>query len=289
MVEGILSSCGGKLTFTNGTFNVFVAAAQTPSLTVTDSDLLSAVAVSRNTRSNELFNSIKALYVDKTNNYIGTDTPELANSTFLTEDTPSGETNTNYKKRMELQLPFTNTSRTAERLAKIALQHQRKTLQLSLLSTTKFLRVQPCDFVYVTNERLGYTQKMFEVISTQLEFIETDDVPVAGTRLNLKEIESATYDFVSNDYITPVTQGTPAEVPAGSYEMSAPSTPSLSQILVIDGTTSKINIKVNWTNSTSPYLFGTEIQYKLNSDSNYQSFAVTAGSYQMLQQLKFIM
>ena len=76
---------------------------------------------------------------------------------------PSGEANANYLKRMELQLPYTQTVTTAERLSKISLQHQRKTLQVSGLVTTKYLRLQPADFVYVTNERLGYTNKMFEV------------------------------------------------------------------------------------------------------------------------------
>ena len=71
ILEGILSACGGKITFTNGKFNVFVAAAQTPSLTVTDDDLLSPVVISRNTQSNELFNSVKSIFVDKDNNYVG--------------------------------------------------------------------------------------------------------------------------------------------------------------------------------------------------------------------------
>ena len=280
VIEGLLSACGGKLTFTNGMFNVFVAAAQTPSLTITDDDLLEPVNLTKNTQSNELFNSVKAIFVDKDNNFQATDTPELTNSTFVSEDVPSGETNANYLKRMEVQLPYTQTNTTAERLAKIALQHQRKTLQLSTLTTTKFMRLQPADFVYVTNERLNFTNKMFEVISTNLEFKEVEEAPVAATRLVLKEIDAATYDFVSNDYVTPITQGPVTEVPAGSFEMSQPSSLSLSQVLTLDGTTSKINIKASWTNSTSPYLFGTEVSYKLSTDSAYQAIVVGAGTSQ---------
>ena len=76
VIEGLLSACGGKLTFTNGMFNVFVAAAQTPSLTITDDDLLEPVNLTKNTQSNELFNSVKAVFVDKDNQYQATDTPE---------------------------------------------------------------------------------------------------------------------------------------------------------------------------------------------------------------------
>ena len=280
IIEGLLSSCGGKMTFTNGKFNVFVAAAQTPSLTIVDDEILSPISVTKNTQSNELFNSVKAIYVDKDNQYTATDTPELTNSTFVSEDVPTGESNANYLKRMELQLPYTQTTQMAQRLAKIALQHQRKTLQASFLTTTKYLRLQPCDFVYITNDRLNWSAKMFEVISTQLEFVEQDEVPVAVTRLVVKEIEAATYDFVSNDYVTPVTQGPISEVPSKAYEMSQPSSLALSQVLTIDGTTSKINIKASWTNSTSPYLFGTEVSYKLSSDSVYQAINVSAGTSQ---------
>ena len=280
--EGLLSSCGGKMTFTNGKFNIFVAATQTPSLTITDDEILAPIDITKNTQSNELFNSVKSLFVDKNNNYVGTDSPEITSSTFLTEDTPSGESNLNYKKRMEVQLPYTNTVTTAERLSKIALQHQRKTLQVSLLVTTKYLRVQPCDFVYITNERLSWTSKMFEVMSTQLEFgmQENSEIPVAMVRLVVKEIDAATYDFASNEYVTPITQGAVSEVPTGDYTVSAPTSLAAAQILVKDGTSSKVNIKATWTNSTSPYLFGTEVAYKLNgeADSLYRSITVGAGT-----------
>ena len=282
IIEGLLSAMGGKLTFTNGKFNVFVGAAQTPSLTITDDDLLSAVQVSRNTAANELFNFAKSVFVDKNNNYIATDSPELSSSTdgtaYLNIDTPSGESTANYKKRMELQLPYTQTVTTAERLTKIALQHQRQTEQLSLLTTTKFLRLQPADWVYVTNERLGYSGKTFEVISTQLEFIEQDEVPVAACRLTVKSIDASTYDFVTNDYVTPVTNGDTSEVPTGSVEITAPSSLTLSQILVKEGGVAKINILAQWSQNTSPFVFATEVSFKTSGQTNFQAISVGKGS-----------
>jgi hypothetical protein len=282
IIEGLLSAMGGKLTFTNGKFNVFVGAAQTPSLTITDDDLLSAVAVSRNTQANELFNFAKSVFVDKNNEYVATDSPELTSSTggtaYLNIDTPSGESTANYKKRMELQLPYTQTVTTAERLTKIALQHQRQTEQLSLLTTTKFLRLQPADWVYVTNERLGYSGKTFEVVSTQLEFVESNEVPIAACRLVIKSIDSSTYDFVQNDYVTPVTVGDTSEVPTGSVEITAPSSLTLSQILVKEGGVSKINVLASWSENTSPYVFATEVSFKTSSQSDFQAITVGRGT-----------
>jgi len=285
VIEGLLSAMGGKLTFTNGKFNVFVGAAQTPSLTITDDDLLTAVSVTRNTASNELFNSAKSVYVDRANNYVATDSPELTSSTggtaYIAIDTPSGEAQANYKKRMEVQLPFTQTVTTAERLTKIALQHQRETEQISMTVTTKFLRLQPADWVYVTNDRLEYSQKAFEVLSTQLEFIEQDGVPLAACKLTLKSISAATYDFVTNDFITPVTDGSVNDVPTGSVEISAPTSLTLSQILVKEGQTSKINVLASWSENTSPFTFAYEVAFKTSNQSSFQAVQVGRGTNQV--------
>jgi hypothetical protein len=89
---------------------------------------------------------------------------------------------------METQLPFTVTDTMAQRLGRIALKSQRQTTSLSVLVSLKFMRCQPNDWVYLTNERLNYSQKIFEVLSTNMEVINDGDVPVIATRLNLKKL-----------------------------------------------------------------------------------------------------
>ena len=73
MLESILSSMAGKLSYVNGQFNIFAGASQTPSLTITDDELLAPLTVSTNSTSNNLYNSIKPVYVDASLNYIATD------------------------------------------------------------------------------------------------------------------------------------------------------------------------------------------------------------------------
>ena len=269
VLESILSSMAGKMSYVNGQFTLFAGASQTPSLTITDDDLLAPLAVSTNSSSGDLFNSVKPIYVDASLNYISTDAEVYQDSTFLNADTPSGESTANYVKQMETQLPFTVTDTMAQRLGRIALKSQRQSTTLSVLVSLEFMRLQPNDWVYLTNERLSYTQKTFEVLSTNMEVIQDGDVPVMATRLELKEVEASVFNFATNDYTTGQAEG--ADVSTGDYSVTAPTNLSLAQQNAIDGTTSKVDILVSWTNNASDKVTLTEITYKLNGDSNYTS------------------
>ena len=100
VLESVLSSMAGKMSYVNGQFTVFAGASQTPTLTITDDDLLAPISISTNSSSGDLYNSVKPIYVDRGLNYISTDAEVYQDSTFLNEDTPSGESTANYVKQM---------------------------------------------------------------------------------------------------------------------------------------------------------------------------------------------
>lgn len=276
IIEGLLSSMAGKMSYVNGQFCVFAGASQTPSLTITDDELLSELNISTNPNAGNLFNSIKPIYVDSTQNYTAADAEVYQDTTFLNADTPSGESTANYVKQMETQLPFTVTDTMAQRLARIALKSQRQTTSLSCLVSLEFMRCQPNDWVYMTNERLGYSQKVFEVISTNMEIIDSGDVPVMATRLQLKEVAASVFSFATSDYTTGQSEG--SDVTIGSYSVTAPSNLSLAQQTNKDGVTTKVDIKASWTNNSSDKVTLTEVAYKLSTDGAYTSdFTVGKG------------
>ena len=266
VLEALLSSCGGKMSYTNGKFNLFAGTGQTASLTITDDDLLQPIQVSTKPQGGEMYNTVKGIYVDANNDYQGTESPVYQDSTFLSNDTPSGESSANYVRTLEIQFPFTTSESMAQRLQRITLNANRQTAQIQLLTTTKFMRLQPNDWVYVTNDRLGYSSKVFEVVSMNLEVIG-EDVPTVATRLVLKEASSSIFTFASNDYETPVAEG--STVSTGTYAITAPS--SLSATVTTNNSFSinSKNVTLSWTNNTNQVVNGTEIQYKLSTDSTY--------------------
>ena len=275
ILEGLLTSMAGRLTYVNGKFNVFAGATQTPSLTITDDDLLSDISVATNPNSGDLYNTVKPVYTDASTNYTAADAPVFQSSTFLNADTPSGESTANYVKQLEIRMPFTTNPSTAQRIARIKLNEQRQTQTLEALVSLKFMQLQPNDWVYLTNTRLSYSAKVFEVVSTQLEVIYEQDVPVVATRLLLKETANSVYSFVANDYETEIAEG--SSVSTGTFAVSSPTGLSATSVVSVDITTTKINVQASWTNATNNAIQGTEIRYGTSSGTYTGSVLVGKG------------
>ncbi|BCV02158.1 MAG: hypothetical protein CM15mV50_480 [uncultured marine virus] len=140
----------------------------------------------------------------------------------------------------------------------------------------KFLRLQPHDTVMITNERLGYTSKIFEVLSAEMLIQDSEDVPTLAVGLVLQETASSVYDFATSDYQTPVASGSTLTV--GDYAISPPTSLSVATDSTTVDVLTNTSVTVSWTNASSPYIIGTEIHYKRNSDSVYSTVFANAGA-----------
>ena len=278
IIEGLLTSMAGQLTYTNGKFNVFAGAAQTPSLTITDDNLLEPVSLSTKNSTGELYNTVKPAFVDASRNFIANDAPVFQDSTFLTEDTPNGTNSDkpNFVKQMEVQFPFTTTHTMAQRLGRIALLAQRQTMTLSLLVDLKFMQLQPVDWVYVDNERLGFSQRVFEVVNWSLELAGETDSQILACRLQLKEASSSVFTFGTSDYQAAVASG--SDVPAGGFQLSPPTNLSIATDTTSVDVLTTTSVTVSWTNAASPHILGTEVQFKRSSDSIYTTNFANKGA-----------
>ena len=264
ILEGLLTSCAGAISYTNGKFNLFVGGDQSASLTITDEDVLGDISISTKSGNGEIYNTVKSMFVDASAKYEAMEAPVYENATYLAADTPSGESSANYKRLLELQFPFTTTQTMAQRLAAIVLDRQRQTSTISLLTTIEYLKLQPNDWVNVTNTRMSYSSKTFEVQSTELQFAEQDGNVFAATRLTLQEIDTTVYDYSAGNYVDVVAEG--SNVSGGSLAISAPTNLTLTQITNQEGTTAKIAVKISWTNNANDAIQGTEISYRLSTD-----------------------
>jgi len=269
VLEGILSSMGGKVSYINGKFVIFAGATVTPEMTITDDQLLAPAQIATNPAGHETFNQVKAVFVDPNSKYQAEETPTYTDATLLAADTPTGESSANYRKTLELQFPFTTSNTLAQRLQKQALLHHRQKTTIQLTTNIAFMQLQVFDWVYVTNERLGYTNKVFEVLGQSLEVIGEKNNPVLATRLSLKEIDGSVYNFLASAYENPQDEGD--EDDTGDYSLTAPSGLGLSQQNVLEGAGYKIDVKAAWTNNTADKVIGTEMTYKLSTDSDYTS------------------
>ncbi len=271
-IESMLSSCAGKVSYSNGKFNLFAGAAQTPTLTITDEDILAPIEIMTQPDTANLFNGVKGIYVDKNNKYQAADIPIHLNSTYLGYDTPSGGQTANFEKYMELQFPYTLSESTAQRLARIGLKANRQTTTITVTVNLKYYQLQVGDWVRITNDRMSWTNKYFEVLGLGFEAAGGEDAQFLAVQLILKETEADIFAFdTDNDYVGAVAVGTTQDT------TSTPVSPPTNLDTTAQSTQGIIHfIKVTWTPAAAATIQNTEIYYKvLNANDNTQLLAAT--------------
>jgi len=219
-----------------------------------------------------LFNAVKSIYINKDENYQASEVGQFTSSAFLAADTPSGEASANFKRVLELRYPFTTSQTTAQRLQRISLNHQRQATTIDLITSLEFMKAQPNDWIYLTNSRLGYVNKTFEIQNMSMTFLENDGQIFAATSLSLQEIDTTVFGFVFSEYSTPQDNADQSVI--GEVDISPPTIGTPIQITNVEGQTAKINIKVLWTNAVDSAIQGTEIQFKKSTEAD--SLYVTA-------------
>tara|TARA_Y100000114_G_scaffold53822_1_gene49140 strand:- start:1376 stop:4249 length:2874 start_codon:yes stop_codon:yes gene_type:complete len=188
ILEGLLSSCGGIVTFTNGKFGIKAGKYVSPTLTLTNDDLRGPIAVQTKRSRRDNFNIVKGTFVPTSTNYVVTDYPAITSSTFQTED--SG-----LQQILDYDLPYTQHSAMAQRLAKIALYRNRQQVTMDYPANLKAFQLSVGDTVQVTNDRFGFSSKVFEVAEWSLVFEGSDNGTTMGVDLMLRELASSVFDW----------------------------------------------------------------------------------------------
>ena len=184
ILNDLLTSCGGTIFYSNGKWHLKVGAYITPTTTLTEDDLRGSIKVQTRNSGQSQFNAVKGIFVSPENNWQPTDFPELTSSTFETED--GGD-----RKYVDLVLPYTTSSATAQRLSKQVLYRNREQIVATMPCKLTAFQYEIGDTVQVTNERFGWTNKVFEVVSWSFAF-EGEEL---GVDLVLKETSAGIYTW----------------------------------------------------------------------------------------------
>ena len=185
-LEKMITSLGGIISYTNGQFTIKAAKYVSPSMTITEADLIGNLTVSTRKSKRDNFNSIKGIFAPTTTNFIPADYPTVTSSTFVNED--GEQIFVNY------DLPYTTSSSMAQRLAKIQLYQNRQQIVLQIGMNLKGFKLAIGDTVQFTNAKLGMTNKIFEVVEWGLK---TDSAEI-GIAVTLRETASSVYDWTES-------------------------------------------------------------------------------------------
>lgn len=187
IISDILTSMGGLFWYSQGKWRMKAAAYVTPTVTLDENDLRSGISLStRHSRRNN-FNKVKGTFRGSESDWQVADYPAVTDSVFLIADN-------NIESIVDVPLPFTSDSVTAQRLANIFLRRNREQLTFSASFGLKAFQVEVGDFVYINNTRFGWTNKPFEVTNWTFGLTDGLDLQV---QMTLREISSAVFTLES--------------------------------------------------------------------------------------------
>ncbi len=187
-IEQLLASMGGKLTYSGGKYFVDGAEYKTPTHTFTEADVISEIQTQTKQSRRGIYNGVKGIFVSEEKNYKVLDYPAQISSSYATED---GD-----PLYLDMPLPFVTNNLQAQRLAKIALLKSRQQVVITMTVNLKGLQVKVGDTIEITNDRLNYSSKVFEVIDYSLAI---GDGQALAVNLVCIETASAIYDWTTSD------------------------------------------------------------------------------------------
>lgn len=255
-IERMLTANAGKARYVGGVWRICSAAYVAPVITLTEDDLRAVPHVTPRLSAAELANRVKGLYVAEDNYWQPTDFPPITNATYLAEDN-------NEASWRELDLPYTKSAATAQRIAKIELEKMRQQISVEWPGKFTCYRLQPGDTVKVTFGLLGWSEKVFEVDKAGLA-LEADDGGIRlGADLVLREISATVYDWSSGEE-TVIDPAPDTDLP-DPFTVGVPGTPEVAETLF--ETTGSAGVKaratVSWAAADDRYVIDYIPEYRL--------------------------
>ncbi len=185
-IEDIISGMAGRAVYSGGYWKVRAGAYITPTVTLNEDHVIGGIAIQTRVSRKDRFNTVKGTYISQINNGQATDYPAVKNNTYITND--------NEQIIKDLPLPFTNRPHTAQRIAKIELEKMRQEIAFTASFNLHAMQLIVGDNVLITNEKMGWTNKIFEVTNWGLG-IGTGENPAPVINMSLRETATTVYDW----------------------------------------------------------------------------------------------
>jgi len=191
LLTNILTSMAGKLWFAQGKWRMKAAKFTNSVISLNENDLRSGINVSTRHSRRDNFNSIQGTFRGKESNWQVTDYPPVTNSAFSNADN-------NQLSNADVDLTFTDNSIEARRTARIMLESNRQQLIVFAKFGMRGLKVQVGDTISLTNERFGWSSKLFEVENWAFGL---DNNLSFSVDLTLRETAASIYDEIDDGIV----------------------------------------------------------------------------------------
>ena len=180
-IQALLATMNGAISYTKGKFVVRAYSYQAPVVSISEDDLVGPVEVHANDDQFRAFNAVRGTFIDPDSGYKKMPYPRVESRALIT-DRDNGQTL--YR---DLDLPLTNSSTMAQRLAYQQLQQASLDLIATLPLTYKGLKLSVGDRITVTFPRFAWRDKIMQVIRWRFD-------PLQGVLITVREDDPGAYD-----------------------------------------------------------------------------------------------
>lgn len=260
-LTNILTSMSGTLWYAQGKWRMKAGAFTSSALSLDENDLRSGITVSTRHSRRDNFNEIKGTFKGDESNYQVTDFPPVTNTAFVTAD--NGQVTV-----ADVELPFTDNSIEARRIARIMLESNRQQLTIRASFGMRALALQVGDTVAISNTRFGWSGKLFQI--AEWKFGLGDQLGF-GVEMTLKETAASVYDEVDDGLVYErdnTTLLSPFEVPSVGISLS-------SELRRVRGKV--MSVLLADISTSSALVDQVEVQFKKSSDTNFTPLSVSSG------------
>ena len=197
MINAILTSMDGSLWYAQGKWRMKPAYWTAPVLDLNEDDLRSSISVSTRHSRRDNFNTVKGTFRGLESNWQTTDYPQIPENTIANPN-PYLTVDGDQESVADIDLPFTDNSVEARRIALISLERNRQQLTVNASFGLKTLQVQVGDNVRLTNSRFGWDNKEFEVVAWNFGLTDGLDLQ---TQMTLRETAESVYDEIEDGVV----------------------------------------------------------------------------------------
>jgi hypothetical protein len=268
-LSNLLTSMGGMIWYSQGKWGCKPAAYTSTVLSLDEDDLRSGLQIQTRNSRRDGFNKITGIFRGPESNYFETNYPTLAPAAFLSVD--NGQ-----ESELELALPYVDTSAMAQRIAKIALYRNREQLKISGSFGMRAYQLSIGDLVQITNTRLGFADKVFEVVEWRFGLNSEMALEVFMT---LQELSSGVFQWNADESLFESNNTTllsPYLVPAVAVALTQ-------EYRIVNEKITNVLV-VNVSSPNAERVDNVEVVYKKETDEDYSVLGVgDLGRFEILE------
>jgi hypothetical protein len=269
ILQNLLTSMAGRLTYIGGQFFLHPGSWAGISASITGTQIYShstsPILFRPKVPINQLYNGVKGTFIAQVNNWQSADFPPYAQDQIHGYNNGAPQylydqnlTNDQGDRRyLDVQLPFTISCATAQRIAKIELLRRRNQGTGTFSLNTSGYLIAPLDLLAVDLPYFAWTGKYLEAMACRLRIEPRGEPsPAIWTEIDIQEADPSTYSWSIGEELSP--QGyQQAIVP----DMFTPAPPTNFRARSANG-----NIYLKWDSPTDAFVLHgghLEIEYQL--------------------------